>query len=92
MEISSARKDMRRLKRLVDQMTSRRTLGDHARFGVFLQRYAGDLVHAVREKAMELMEGGETEQYEDDGVMFIVQRREGKKPQVHIHFKEDRAQ
>ncbi len=73
-------------------MTSRRTLGDHARFGVFLQRYAGDLVHAVREKAVELMEGGGTETLEDDGVVFNVQRREGRKPHVHIHIKEDKAQ
>ena len=86
-----ARKDLQRLKRLVDQLTSRRTLGDHARFGLYLQDYANGLLGAVREKAREIMEKGGVETHQDDGVRFQLQPRErGRKPMVHIHLgKED---
>lgn len=87
---SPARKDLERLKRLVDEMTEHRTLGDHARFGVFLQRYAKILVEAVREKALEIMEENNTDTLKDDGVRFYKQPSNGagSKPAIHIEIKE----
>lgn len=74
-------------------MTSRRTLGDHARFGVFLQRYAHGLLDAVRDKASEIMQANRTQSMKDDGVHFQLQPRpDGRKPTVHIHVNEEADQ
>ena len=72
-------------------MTERRTLGDHARFGTLLQNYAKDLLHAVREKASQIMEERGTDNMTDEGVRFQKHQRPGdRKAMVHIHVREDR--